>query len=173
MSYLLRKIGLKTSSFLWGIIPIVFLLSLPGCEKPIEEEEMAQMPEKYNISGNWILSAWFPLDAPAGSPYRYDITSGELLLDLDEYALNLHYTFNDKPDSVIERGTYYYSSEYFVSWNSENTLFFGDIDFYPLDGEFWTVRWRTGYPPDEYNQVIFRNFNLKNDTTMIMLYWLR
>ncbi len=149
------------------------LLTLPGCDKQVEEEEKTQMTEKYDISGMWSLYAWFPLDCPDCTEYRYNITRGDLIFDMNEYALNLHYTFCNQADSLIEMGTFFYSSEYFVSYNGENTLFWGYIDFYPLNGEFWTVRWRTGHPPDQYNQIIFRNFNLKNDTTMVMLYWLR
>jgi len=152
----------------------LMLLSLLGCDKPAEEEkEKPQMPEKYDISGIWSLFAWYPLDSPEGSEYRYNITMGDLIFDMEEYALNLHYTFYNQADSFIEMGDFFYSSEYFVSYNGVNTLFLGDIDFYPLNGEFWTVRWRTGFPPDEYNQIIFRNFMLPNDTTMVMLYWLR
>ena len=160
-------------NFLLQILGIFILFALPHCDTPIEEEEMTQMPDKYDISGNWTLFAWYPLDSPEGLEYRYDITRGDLFFDVDEYTLNLYYTYYDQTDSLIEMGAFYYSSEYFVSWNGESTLFWGYIDFYPLNGEFWTVRWRTGFPPDEYNQVIFRNFNLKNDTTMVMLYWLR
>ncbi len=149
------------------------LLTLPGCDKQVEEEEKTQMTEKYDISGMWSLYAWFPLDCPDCTEYRYNITRGDLIFDMNEYALNLHYTFCNQADSLIEMGTFFYSSEYFVSYNGENTLFWGYLDFYPLNGECWTVRWRTGYPPDQYNQIIFRNFNLKNDTTMVMLYWLR
>jgi hypothetical protein len=152
---------------------LLILLTLPCCDKPIEEEEKPQMPEKYDIAGTWSLVAWFPLDSPEGLEYRYDITRGDLIFDGNEYGLNLHYTFYNQADSLIEMGTFYYSSEYFVSWEGEYTLFWGYIDFYPLNGEFWTVRWRTGYPPDQYNQIIFRNFMLKNDTTMVMLYWFR
>ena len=152
---------------------LFILLTLPGCDEPIEEEELPKMPEKYDMAGTWSLVAWFPLDAPEGTEYRYDITSGDLIFDGTEYALNLRYAFYDQADSLFEMGTFYYSSEYFVSWEGAYTLFWGYIDFYPLNGEFWTVRWRTGHPPDEYNQLIFRNFMLKNDTTMIMLYWLR
>ena len=149
------------------------LLTLPGCDKQVEEEEKTQMTEKYDISGMWSLYAWFPLDCPDCTEYRYNITRGDLIFDMNEYALNLHYTFCNQADSLIEMGAFFYSSEYFVSYNGENTLFWGYLDFYPLNGECWTVRWRTGYPPDQYNQIIFRNFNLKNDTTMVMLYWLR
>jgi len=154
-------------------VGFLMLLTLLGCDKPNEEEEKTQMPEKYDISGIWSLYAWYPLDSPEGSEYRYNITMGDLIFDMDEYALNLHYTLYNQADSLSEMGTFYYSSEYFVSYNGVNTLFLGDIDFYPLNGEFWTVRWRTGFPPDEYNQIIFRNFMLPNDTTMVMLYWLR
>jgi len=117
------------------------LLTLPGCDKQVEEEEKTQMTEKYDISGMWSLYAWFPLDCPDCTEYRYNITRGDLIFDMNEYALNLHYTFCNQADSLIEMGTFFYSSEY--------------------------------YPPDQYNQIIFRNFNLKNDTTMVMLYWLR
>lgn len=150
-----------------------FLLLFIGCEEPINDEEEVKIPEEYDINGIWSLYAWFPLDCSDCEEYRYNITEGEMILDMQEYSLNLFYTFNDHADSLIERGTFYYSSEYFVSWHGVNTLFLGDIDFYPLAGEFWTVRYRTGYAPDQYNQIIFRNFLLKNDSTSVMLYWYR
>lgn len=155
---------------------LIFLILLPllSCEEHIKEEEEFKMPEKYDISGTWNLYAWFPIDCSDCTGFRYDITKGEMILDFQEYHLNLHYTFYDYADSLTETGTFYYSSEYFVAWgDSESTLFLGDIDFYPMDGDFWTVRYRTGRPPDQYNQVYFRNFLLKNDTTSVMLYWYR
>jgi len=158
--------------FTRGIIGFLLLFFI-GCEKPIKDEEEIKIPEGYDINGIWSLYAWFPLDCPDCAEYRYSITKGEMILDMQEYSLNLFYTFNDQVDSLIERGTFYYSSEYFVSWHGVYTLFLGDIDFYPLAGEFWTVRYRTGYPPDQYNQIIFRNFLLKNDNTSVMVYWYR
>jgi hypothetical protein len=152
---------------------LFFLLSTFGCEEPLKDEELDKIPEKYDISGTWSLYAWFSVDCPDCTNLPFNFTEGELILDNEEYNLTLHYTYDNQPDSVLEMGTYYYSSEFFISWNAESSLFLGDIDFYPSGGEFWTVRWRTGRPPDEYNQVYFRNYHVKNDNSMVMLYWYR
>lgn len=160
--------------YTYRILIFLILLPLLCCEEPIEVEDQTKMPAKYDISGTWSLYAWFPNDCLSCTEYKYDITFGEMVLDMQEYSLMLNYTFNDQADSLIEIGTFYYSSEYFVEWgDGESTLFLGDIDFYPMGGDFWTVRYRTGRPPDQYNQVYFRNFSLKNDTTSVMLYWYR
>lgn len=149
------------------------LLLSGGCEKPIEEdyEDKVPIPKKFDLSGIWELSAWFPLDCPNCTEYRYDITRGSLLFDATTYDLNIYYTYNNHSDSIEERGTFVYSSYYFVSWYGESSMFLGEILFTPPDKQLWSVNYRTGRPPNQYDEIIFKDFVFKNDSTTIMMYW--
>jgi hypothetical protein len=144
-----------------------------GCEKPIELDEEEKTPDKYDITGVWNLYAWFSVDCPDCTNLPFEFTEGQMILGTEDYNLTIYYTYNNQPDSVIEMGKFYYSSGFFISWYSESNLYLGDISFHPTNGESWTVLYRTGRPPDEYNQVFFRNYRLKDDNSLILLHWYR
>ncbi len=158
------------------LIPALLLFIFTfSCEEPAEEVEDLKIPTSvmYDFSGAWKLTAWIPIDCPGCFIYSYYISGGDLRFDSLTYDLKLTYTFNNLPDSIVEQGSYIYSSDYFVSWGGASTMFTGEIIFTPGQGDPWTVQYQIEYPENQDHNVIFKNFIFKNDTTEVMFYWER
>jgi len=151
---------------------LIFLL-IVCCEGPIEDEyEDIKIPKMFDLSGIWDMVAWYPTDCPECVEYRYNIDLGLIIFDSSRYELSLYYTFHENPNTLIETGNYVHSSYYFNAWYV-GSMFEGEIQLSPIDGPVWSFLYRTGRPPNQYNEIIFKNFTLRNDTTAFVMYWTR
>ena len=160
----------KYHKYSFCILFLTIILFPYSCMKSdlLEDKQDQEEIMKFDITGKWKYS-----DCSNCYQNEYEITEGDLLFDSTTYIFHLLYSYQNIPDSIIENGKYVYSSQYFVSFYGKSWMYSGEIIFHPDSGSSLSVQYRTGYPPNELNEMIFTNYRMKNDSSQVTLFWER